>query len=84
MLWFVQTNLGISYSLVMVTITSYFVCCCFYIIGICQNIDLLIYSVNQDNEMIRDEKNKWNIAQKYQQMKLKLAEMITLHINVFE
>lgn len=80
-LWFVQSNTGLSYSLVMVTISSYFVCCCFYIEALCDHFDYLIHSlkdVTEENEAIK------NFQEKMQTIKNTISQAVCIHIKVFE
>lgn len=41
-LWFIQFNMSLAYITCMVTITTYFICCCFYIETICDHFDSMI------------------------------------------
>lgn len=47
LLWFIQLNVGVSYGKTMISITSYFICCCFYIETICDHFNLVIESIEQ-------------------------------------
>lgn len=77
--WFLQANTGMSYSLVMVTISSYFVCCCFYIEAVCKHFDYLIYSLKKGgSDDIND--SKFNCRN----VKETLSEAVRVHNMVFE
>lgn len=84
MLWVIETNIGVTYALSMITISSFFVCCCFYIAGICEHFDFLMVSLNEITESIRNEKNPIKIKKQHLEMKRKLAQAINIHINIFE
>lgn len=83
-LWFIESNIGVTYAFIMITISTYFVCCCFYIGCICDHFDFLIYSLNEHVEKIRTEENFFKFRHKYRQMKDKLAQAITIHTKLFE
>lgn len=84
MLWIIETNIGVTYALIMITISSFFVCCCFYIAGIGEHFDSLMISLNEIIELIRIEKNPQQIQKKYLEMKRKLAHAIDIHVIIFE
>lgn len=83
-LWFIQTNVGISYSVVMVTISTYFACCCFYIDGICEHFDYLIHSINQHMESNGEMENASLIRKMILNMKITLSEAVIVHNKIFE
>lgn len=82
-LWFVQANVGLTYSLVMITISSYFVCCCFYIGALCDHFDYLIHSLNDDVEQTQV---KENVSMDQRKIRIKdiLSRSVCIHIKVFE
>lgn len=84
LLWFIQCNMGFSYTSSMVPVTSYFVCCCVYVFGICEHFELLIKSTWSDAEEYNDEKNplKRNIL--HRKLQKTLRESIAAHVNLYE
>lgn len=78
-LWFFQQNMSLAYITCMVTITSYFVCCCFYIETMCNHFDLLMRLKREKSNTKRRE-SKENGPR----FKEKLHEAVKLHINIFE
>lgn len=77
-LWLIQFNMSLAYITCMVTITSYFVSCCFYIDTICTHFDCIIESNRQKSgskqgESVQDDEKQQRIH-----------EAIRLHINLFE
>lgn len=84
LLWVIETHIGFTYASICITISSYFVCCCFYIAGICEHFDMLIYSLNEDVKLMRIEKSKSKYQHMYKKMKVKLARTITIHVKMFE
>lgn len=76
LLWFIQANLALSYSLIMVLISAYFVCCCFYIEALCKHFTHLIHSLNVDMGTLSE--NDFRI------IKETLSEAVSIHNTVFE
>lgn len=72
--WFVDFSMGFSYSTALITITAYFVCCCFYIESLCNHFDLLIKSV--DRSVV--SKANWRKLTK------QLNEAVRFHVEIFE
>lgn len=71
--WLIQLSMSISYVLSVVSVTSYFVCCCFYIQTICDHFDMLVKSIEQkDGEIGERTQEK------------KIIEAIEIHVKVFE
>lgn len=71
--WLIQLCMSISYVLCVVSVTSYFVCCCFYVQAICDHFNLLIDSIDQNDEPC---------AERIQETKM--TEAIEIHVKVFE
>lgn len=77
MLWFYNLNAGIIYAGVIASVTAYFVCCCFYINGICDHFDLLINSLEEELESNQFETD----PVKHQQLSQKVNETICKAID---
>lgn len=45
LLWFIQFNIGLAFTLGMITMTSYFIACCLYINAICDHVDLIMQEI---------------------------------------
>lgn len=71
--WLIQLSMSISYVLSVVSVTSYFVCCCLYVQAICDHFNLLINSIDQNGEPY-DERIQ----------KTEMIEAIEIHVKVFE
>lgn len=74
LLWFIQFNMALSYALTMVSVTSYFVCCCLYIAAICDHFDLLNYSFAEEIDLVKN----------VHKIRTTLIRAIQLHVNLFE
>lgn len=83
-MWFVQTQTGISYSAVLVTISTYFVCCCFYIVGLCEHFDYLIHSLEENDESNGQAENAIPKEQRIRFMKETLSKAVNIHNTIFE
>ncbi|XP_031637695.1 uncharacterized protein LOC116350104, partial [Contarinia nasturtii] len=82
--WYVDTSIGVTYSLILITISTYFVCCCFYLGGICDHFDFLTYSLNEEVKQLNKEKNVAKYQQKYGKMKDNVAQTVNIHIKLYE
>lgn len=71
--WLIQLSMSISYVLSVVSVTSFFVCCCFYIQAICNHFKLLINSIEQNDGQC-DERNQ----------EKKITNAIEIHVKAFE
>lgn len=80
---FIEINTAISYSFCMVSITSYFICCCFYIEALCEHFDALIKLSGNEVERIR-EKNQQITGKFYLKAHNQLSEAVKLHVKIFE
>lgn len=83
-LWFIETNIGIVYSLCVTSITSYFVSCCFYINGICDHFNLLVKSTLNDLKQIQTEKNPRKKQKASQQLMDKFSQAVEIHAEATE
>lgn len=84
-LWFIQTQIGISYSAVLVTISTYFVCCCFYIVGLCENFDYLINTLEESDEASNGQtENAMSNKQRIRIMKVNFSKSVIIHNKIFE
>lgn len=82
--WCVQFCVGISYVICMIATTSYFICCCIYICGICDHFDLMIEWIKKDLLDKEMTKNKRNPMKNNQSIKQKLVQSIEIHGKIFE
>lgn len=82
--WFVhyvaQFNVGLTYSLILVSITSYFVCCCFYVNTICDHFDHMMQSIESNGMHEYESRPQTN----WRKVKQQLSEAINLHVDIFE
>lgn len=84
LLWLVQANVGLAYTFIMVTITSYFVCNCFYVMALADHFIHLIHSSKGDIEFDRNEGNMVSRQKIHRKMKDVLSQAISIHIKAFE
>lgn len=80
-LMFIQINLSVAYALCTVSVTSYFMCSCFYLHTICDHFDRLIFSAN---DIIKRRETPKNIQISYKQFKERFCQGIDIHIDIFE
>lgn len=84
LLWFIQCNMGFSYTSSMVPVTVYFVCCCLYIFGICEHFELLMQATWSDADEYHAEKNPIKRKNLYRKLQKTLTESIDAHVNLLE
>lgn len=84
LLWFVHFNMGFSYVLSMVSITSYFVCCCFYISTICDHFDLHIKSADKYSDQLLKKKKQKKRKGIYRSIKNSIFQAIDIHVQVLQ
>lgn len=73
--WLFQISSGFSYTVRMILTTTHFVCCCYYIMAVCEHFNWEIDSVRQHNNT---EQQIW------QKIREKLQHAVGLHINIYE
>lgn len=85
LLWFIQLNTSVSYSLSILMVSSYFVSCSSYICGICDHFDYYCQSLTAD---IQRKLSGKNVNQHYQklnyQLKKKLRKLVQIHMKILE
>lgn len=82
--WLLQLNESFTYNVHMITTTTQFVCFCYYIIALCNHLNLLINSMRFDTQKIQMEKNTQARQQMWLDAKVKLQRAIEIHIDVHE
>lgn len=83
-LWFIEFNIGFSYVLSMVGVTSYFVCCCYYICTICDHFFSLLQSLEADVKWNQIEKVLQIRSENIRRIKEKFLHAIEINIKAFE
>lgn len=83
-IWCIQFIQSFSYAICMVTLTTYFVCCCFYIVTLCDHFQELCRLINKDVDQIQKVKNLPNSQNMYQRISKRLYQAIDLHVTTFE
>lgn len=82
--WFIQFTLSFSYATCMSSLTSYFVCCCFYIGTFCDHFDEICRLVKGDADQIQHEKNPRNYQRIYQRLHKRLGLAVDIHVHLLE
>ena len=67
----------------MVSVSSYFVCCCLYIETICDNFAAIIVSIQKLIERNQIENNKRKILENQIKIKYQIRDAVELHVNIF-
>lgn len=83
-LWFLQTNMGLTYSLSTVIASAHFVGSCFYIGGICQHFDLVIESIQKNAELYENEMNSRKSQLLRENIRKQLTQAVKLHVTALE
>ncbi|XP_055295179.1 uncharacterized protein LOC129564952 [Sitodiplosis mosellana] len=82
--WFIQFSMGIAYSSSQVTITAYFVCCCHYIVSICDHYKFVMKLIGLETEKNQEEKSPLIHQKRNYEIRRKLAEAINIHMKSYE
>lgn len=82
--YFAQFNVGLTYSLILVSVTSYFVCCSFYIDSTCEHFDILINSIRNSIQFNDTEDETMKVSANWNKVRQQLSEAINLHVDIFE
>lgn len=82
--WFFQFNISLCYVSCIITITTYFVCCCFYIGAVCEHYEFLYNNVCASLELYQNEKNSTERQNKRQRIMEKMGEVVATHAKIFE
>lgn len=80
LLWFAQFGFGLAYSSSALTVTSYFVCGCFYIGGLCEHFEFLINSTTEDLHVAN---SGWS-SERIGRIRMKLCKAIDVHEKIYE
>lgn len=83
LLWFAQFGFGLAYSSSALTVTSYFVCGCFYIGGLCDHFEFLINSITEDFHVKGSEWSSVGIELSFN-IRMKLCKAIDVHEKIYE
>lgn len=83
LLWFIQLNMSIAYTCVMLSITSYFVSCSVYICAICDHFDLIFKSLGKDVDECAEQK-KGQPKCRSTEYRSKIKRAINIHVEIYE
>lgn len=81
--WFLQINESFTYNIQMITTTTQFVCFCYYIVTMCNHLNLLIDSIRLDSQDIRARENIENQIL-WLDARAKLQRAIEMHADIYE
>lgn len=84
LLWFIQCHVDLSYALSMISATTYFICCCFYIHAICDDFNFVVDSVVENVERNNTETNPRKFRENYCNVVRGLRDAVGIHLKVFE
>lgn len=84
LLWFIQLNTSVCYSLPILMVSSYFVSCSSYICGICDHFDYFCRSLKTDLQQKFGEKNPIKHQKLNQKLKIQMHKLVQIHGRIFE
>lgn len=84
LIWFIQYFQSLIYIICMVSITTFFVCCCFYILALCDHFEELCRIIRTDAQQFQWHINSPNYRKFYQQLNRRFCQAIDLHVTIFE
>ncbi|XP_055305885.1 odorant receptor 22c-like [Sitodiplosis mosellana] len=82
--WFIQFSASLSYIMCMVSVSSYFMCCCFYIEAICDRFGVIINSIRKSVKQNQIEKDKPKFLENRSKIRDQIHDAIDLHVNIFQ
>lgn len=82
--WFFQFNISLCYVSCIITITTYFVCCCIYINAICEHYQFLYDAVLASLNRYQKEKNATLKREMRQEITYKMGHVVATHAKIFE
>lgn len=83
-LWVYNLKANLAYAGIITSVSSYFVCCCLYIQGICNHFNLLIQSLQNDVEQYKKDTNPKIMQEKSQSIKKTFCKAIEAHVTALE
>lgn len=84
LLLFINIYIGFAYTLVMTTITSYFISCCLYVSAVCKHFNMIIESVENEVKLNKHEKNFFKYKKRELKIKEYLCKAMNIHVKVYE
>lgn len=81
---FLEFFMALTYAITLVSLTSYFVCCCLYIGAICNHFEFLMHSIRDDVHRNHAEKNLPKQHKLNRQTQANLVQAIQLHVKLIE
>lgn len=83
-IWCIQFILSLIYSVCMVTVTTFFVCCCFYTASLCDHFEELCRLISSDAEQMKIRKTERKVENVNLKLDKRLCEAVDLHVTIFE
>lgn len=83
-MWFVRFNMGMTYTAVTTSATSYFVGCCLYISAMCDHFGFIMRSTAEDVERLEHVEQSFKRDTLTRNLKKKLSQAIEIHVKIFE
>lgn len=82
--WFIQFCMSLSYITCMVAVTTYFICCCYYIDAICNHFNYLVQSIEEYVDQNKENRKARMSKLANNKIKLQSHELIKLHMKILE
>lgn len=80
-MWFIQYNISLAYAIATSLTSSYFVCCCLYIIAICDHFNLLVHSIQPN---IASNRPNSTGTRTHLETEAKFKRVIEVHAEIIE
>lgn len=81
-LYLMQFSMGIAYSTCISSTVAYFVCCCLYIGGMCDQINFMIRSITNEVKLNQHEKNPLKFQKRNLKIKQDLCKLVESIVNM--
>lgn len=82
--WFICASMSFAFASILVPVTGYFVSCYHYIAAICEHIDLLAASIDQDIDKAADERNPYKVAFIYNNIHKTFSQLVQIHEAIYK
>lgn len=82
--WFIELNIAFTYAICMTGITSYFVCCCLYIVTMCEHFKLITTMTEREINKKKLQTDPHEILTTHILAKNLMIQAINLHNQIIE
>lgn len=82
--WLAQLSMTLGYNICIITTTSYFICCCFYLYAMCDQFNFHMCTIQQEIERGLDEKAPEKYHDRYIKIKENMYKAIGIQAKAYK